>query len=190
LVYRDKFYLYYKGERMGEEKFFGQREIKWGVAIADQPEGPYVKSEYNPITNTGHEVCVWPYRGGIASIQKLDGPERGTIQFAPDGINFEIKARAIHVPDALGLYRPENSDTAPYEGVRWGLCHAMRWDRVPGGWMYLRRFDLVRIAVSAVDIVHDSLSVQNGTSRMLIARVLPSDATDRSVTWASPVSDI
>jgi agarase len=51
--------------------------------------------------------------------------------------------------------------------------------------MYLRRFDLVRIAVSAVDIVQDSLSVQNGTSRMLIARVSPSDATDRSITWAS-----
>jgi len=185
LFYRDKFHLYYKGERMGEEKFFGQREIKWGVAIADQPEGPYVKSEYNPITNTGHEVCVWPYRGGIAIIQKLDGPERGTIQFAPDGINFEIKARASHMPDAFGLYRTEDHDVAPFAGVRWGLCHAMRWDRVPGGWMYLRRFDLARIAVSGVDIVGDSIAVQNGTSRRLLARVLPFDATDKAVTWTS-----
>ncbi len=30
---------------MGEEMTFGGREIAWGVAIADQPEGPYVKSD-------------------------------------------------------------------------------------------------------------------------------------------------
>ena len=63
LYYKDKFYLYYKGERMGERKTFGGREIKWGVAISDQLEGPYEKSPYNPITNSGHELCVWPYEG-------------------------------------------------------------------------------------------------------------------------------
>jgi len=31
--YRGKFYLYYKGEQMGEEMTFGGREIKWGVAL-------------------------------------------------------------------------------------------------------------------------------------------------------------
>ncbi|MDH3245247.1 MAG: glycosyl hydrolase, partial [Saprospiraceae bacterium] len=66
MFYKDKFYLYYKGERMGERMTFGGREIRHGVAIADQLEGPYIKSPYNPITNSGHEVCVWPFDGGIA----------------------------------------------------------------------------------------------------------------------------
>ena len=45
IPYKGKFYLYYKGEPMGEELFMGGRETKWGVAIADTIEGPYVRSE-------------------------------------------------------------------------------------------------------------------------------------------------
>ena len=37
MFFNDKFYLYYKGEPMGEEMYMGGRETKWGVAIADQP---------------------------------------------------------------------------------------------------------------------------------------------------------
>jgi hypothetical protein len=136
LYYRDKFYLYYKGEQMGEEMTFGGREIRWGVAIADQPEGPYVKSAYNPVTNSGHEVCVWPYRGGIAALLTTDGPEKNTIQYAPDGINFEIVAVLKGAPEALGLLRTSNPDKSPLEGIRWGLCHAFR-----DGWQYIRRFE-------------------------------------------------
>ena len=47
MFYKNKFYLYYKGEPMGEEMFFGGRESKWGVAIANKPEGPYFKNEEN-----------------------------------------------------------------------------------------------------------------------------------------------
>ena len=110
MPYRGKFYLYYKGEPMGEQMNFGGRETKWGVAIADRPEGPYAKSEYNPVTNSGHEVCVWHYRGGIAALLTTDGPEKNTIQWAPDGINFGIQAvikardlqQAIkHFPEAM-----------------------------------------------------------------------------------------
>ena len=134
--YRGKFYLYYKGEQMGEQMTFGGREIKWGVAIADQPEGPYRKSEYNPITNSGHEVCVWPYRGGIAALLTTDGPEKNTIQYASDGLNFEIVAVLKGAPEALGLYRCEDPDKGPLEGIRWGLCHVYR-----DGWQYIRRFE-------------------------------------------------
>lgn len=123
VFYRGKFYLYYKGEPMGEEMFFGGRETKWGVAIADRPEGPYVKSKYNPVTNSGHEVCVWPYHGGIAGLLTTDGPEKNTIQWAPDGINFEIEAVIKKAPHALGLFRTPDHDKAPLEGLRWGLCH-------------------------------------------------------------------
>jgi len=105
MYYKNKFYLYYKGERMGEHLTFGGREIKWCVAIADKPEGAYVKSPYNPITNSGHEICVWPYRGGIAAMLTTDGPERNTMQFAADGINFEIKSHIKSGPHAVGVIR-------------------------------------------------------------------------------------
>jgi len=136
MYYRSKFYLYYKGERMGERITFGGREIKWGVAIADKPEGPYVKSPYNPITNSGHELCVWPYRGGIAAMLTTDGPERNTIQFAEDGINFEIKSHIKWGPQAVGLVRSLDTDKSPLEAMRWGLCHEYR-----GDWQYIRRFE-------------------------------------------------
>lgn len=138
MYFRDKFYLYYKGERMGEEMTFGGREIKWGVAIAEQPEGPYIKSEYNPVTNSGHEVCVWHYRGGIAALLTTDGPEKNTIQYAPDGVNFEIMTVLKGAPEAIGLFRTTVHDENPLAGIRWGLCHKYdsSWQ-----WQYIRRFE-------------------------------------------------
>ncbi|MEM6550640.1 MAG: family 43 glycosylhydrolase [Planctomycetota bacterium] len=138
MFYRDKFYLYYKGERMGEEMTFGGREIAWGVAIADEPTGPYVKSPYNPVTNSGHEVCVWHYRGGIVGMLTTDGPEKNTIQYAADGINFEIKSVIKGGPEAMGLYRNhDDPDADPLTGVSWGLCHRYAAD---GNWQYIKRF--------------------------------------------------
>lgn len=138
MFYRGKFYLYYKGERMGERLTFGGREIRWGAAVADRPEGPYVKSEYNPITNSGHEVCVWHYRGGIAALLSTDGPERNTIQWAPEGIHFQIKAHLKWAPEAIGLVRSLNTGKGPVEILRWGLCHQYdpSWQ-----WQYIRRFE-------------------------------------------------
>ncbi len=149
--FNNKFYLYYKGERMGERRLCpdrskgnpdGQREIRWGVAIADNPLGPYVKSEYNPITTSGHEVAVWNYNGGIAIIQKLDGPERGSIQFAQDGINFEMVGRATNTPEALGMFRPEEEGDTPHDGVTWGLSHHYNWAQARTT-NFLARFDIV-----------------------------------------------
>ncbi len=138
LYYRKKFYLYYKGERMGERKTFGGREIRWGVAIADKVTGPYVKSEYNPITNSGHEVCVWPYRGGIGALIITDGPERNTIQWAEDGINFEIKSHIKYGPPAPGLDRSIDTDAGPLEALKWGLTHKyVSYDR-----QYIQRFEI------------------------------------------------
>lgn len=123
LPYKGKFYMYYKGERMGEEITWGGREIKQGVAIADNPLGPYVKSEYNPISNSGHEICVWPYRGGIASLVTTDGPEKNTVQWAPDGINFEIEASIPGAPHAIGLVRSSDTNEYPLVALKWGLTH-------------------------------------------------------------------
>ncbi|WP_430933694.1 family 43 glycosylhydrolase [Saccharicrinis sp. 156] len=141
LYYNNKFYLYYKGERMGEEKMHGQREIKWGVAIADNPTGPYIKSVHNPVTNSGHEVCVWPYKGGIALIHTDDGPERHTIQWSPDGINFEVMGTIGKTPKAFGIYRTEEHDKSPTRGIRWGLCHKYGGDHWRTGYNYIQRFD-------------------------------------------------
>lgn len=123
LPYEGKFYLYYKGEQMGEEITFGGRQIRHGVAIADHPKGPYIKSPYNPISNSGHEICVWPYNGGIASLITTDGPEKNTIQWAPDGINFEIMSSIKGAPHAIGLNRSVDTEKEPTEILRWGLSH-------------------------------------------------------------------
>ena len=123
IPFKGKFYMYYKGERMGEEITFGGREIKHGVAIADKPMGPYIKSEYNPISNSGHEICVWPYHGGIASLITTDGVEKNTIQWSPDGINFEIMSVIPGAPHAIGLNRSADNEKEPTEILRWGLTH-------------------------------------------------------------------
>ena len=123
LPFKGKFYLYYKGEQMGEEINFGGRQIRHGVAIADNPLGPYVKSPYNPISNSGHEICVWPYNNGIASLITTDGPERNTFQWAADGVNFEIMGAIKGAPHAIGLNRELTSDKNPVAIMEWGLTH-------------------------------------------------------------------
>ena len=137
LFYNNKFYLYYKGERMGERKTFGGREIKWGVAIADNLTGPYVKSEYNPITNSGHELCVWPYHGGVSALIITDGPERNTIQWAPDGVNFEIQSHIKWGPPAAGLVHDLDFEAHPVEALKWGLSH----EYVSYDWQKIMRFE-------------------------------------------------
>lgn len=140
LPYKGKFYLYYKGEQMGEQITFGGRQIRHGVAIADNPKGPYVKSPYNPISNSGHEICVWPYKGGIASLITTDGPEKNTVQWAPDGINFEIMGVVKGAPHAIGLNRTADNEKEPTEILRWGLTHEYK----NSDYQYIRRFETWR----------------------------------------------
>jgi hypothetical protein len=108
---------------MSERKMTGGREIRWGVAVADKLEGPYVKSEFNPITNSGHEIIVWPWNNGIAAMLLTDGPERNTIQWSPDDINFEIMSCIKGGPKAAGLVLDLATDTDPLDALRWGLTH-------------------------------------------------------------------
>jgi len=136
LFFNDKFYLYYKGEQMGEEITFGGRQIRHGVAISDKPLGPYVKSPYNPISNSGHEICVWHYNGGIASLITTDGPEKNTIQWSPEGINFEIMSVIKSAPQAIGLNRSLDTESAPFASLEWGLTHKYMDDN----YQYIRRF--------------------------------------------------
>ena len=93
-------------------------------------EDKSIKSPYNPISNSGHEICVWPYNGGVAALITTDGPEKNTIQWAPDGINFEIMSVIPGVTaHAIGLNRTADNEKEPTEILRWGLSHMYNsWD--------------------------------------------------------------
>lgn len=155
IAFKGKYYLYYKGE--GDERNICglgiwnlDKQVKWGVAIADKPTGPFVKSPLNPVTNTGHEVCVWNSGEGIGIMLHQDGPEFATLQYAEDGVNFDIKGKVsdfvrldpfnTEYPEAAGLYRHVGEEKSPVSGVSWGLYHVLT--RSQGAlWMYLKRFE-------------------------------------------------
>lgn len=137
-----KYFLYYKcGSRRsrgrGPLMTYAGRDTRWGVAISDQAEGPYIPSEFNPITNSGHETLLWNYKGGVAALLNRDGPEANTVQYAADGINFEIMSVTQLTPEAGGAFIPQNGDGHPLDGLRWGLCHV---DEKGGDWNYIYRF--------------------------------------------------
>ena len=129
-----KYWLYYKGHGIDDLLYADSR---WGVAVSDHPEGPYVKSPYNPITNSGHEVWTWPWRNGIAAILDWAGPECNTVQFTEDGINFKVICTLEDIPPAGGAYVADKFDD-PENGLgfSWGLAHYGRSD-----WNFLLRFD-------------------------------------------------
>jgi len=129
-----KYWLYYKGHKIGEKMF---ADSKIGVAVSDHPEGPYMKHPLNPVLNSGHEVWMWPYKDGVASIVDWAGPEKGTIQYSDDGVNFEVMTSFEDIPPAGGAYIADKfDDPADGQGFTWGLCHYGRSD-----WNFLLRFD-------------------------------------------------
>ncbi len=140
LVYQGQIWLYYKGAPV--DKSAGNLLRAQGVAMADHPEGPYVKSELNPVSNSGHETMLWPWEGGIASLLILDGPEKNTVQFAPDGLNFEPKAHVTLSPQAPGPFCPDAfADNGDGRGITWGLCHINPLGGGPDQGCYIIRFD-------------------------------------------------
>ncbi|MFC2112330.1 glycoside hydrolase family 117 protein [Bacteroidota bacterium] len=125
IVYKDKIYIYYKSQNGAprEQRNIGL-SIAGGVAIADDPLGPFVKSPLNPILNSGHEISVFPFKGGVAAFVSLNGPEKNTIQYSPDGVNFEIASHVILPPIAPAPYVPDAfTNTDDGRGITWGLCH-------------------------------------------------------------------
>jgi hypothetical protein len=122
LLVRDgKLWLYYKAHPMGMR---GKTPLPYpdfstGVAIAEQPEGPFIKSPLNPVLNSGHEVVVWPYKTGVAALVTANGPEKNTVQYAEDGLNFEVQANVVMPPDAAGLYVPDGGPKTAGHGHTW-----------------------------------------------------------------------
>ncbi|MBL7222584.1 MAG: family 43 glycosylhydrolase [Candidatus Brocadiae bacterium] len=133
LLTRDgRYWLYYKGRQMG----LAPSHTKLGVAIAAQPEGPYVKHEANPVVRGGHEVLVWPHGEGVASL--LTGAGAPSVWYASDGIHFERKSAVRAVPRAPGAYRPDAfTDTKRGQGITWGVSHMTARGQMP----WLVRFD-------------------------------------------------
>ncbi|MCY3782137.1 MAG: family 43 glycosylhydrolase [Chloroflexi bacterium] len=140
LVRQGKYWLYYKGQPMGWTTKYS-RGIGWGVAIAETPDGPFVKSPLNPVTNSGHETCLFPYGEGLLAICGHDGPEKDTIQYAPDGLNFDVVGHVTLPPLAAGPFAPDSySDTQDGKGITWGLSH-IATEEMKTGNSYILRFD-------------------------------------------------
>lgn len=135
-----RYWLYYKGQPMG----WGTRHdrgIGLGVAVAERPQGPFVKSALNPVTNSGHETCLFPWREGVAAICGHDGPEKDSVQYAPDGLNFEVMSYAVLPPPAPGPFAADAChDTRDGQGISWGLAH-IATEETKGENSWIIRFD-------------------------------------------------
>ena len=120
LVHDGKIYLYYKSD-------FGENPHKvrmQGLAIADNPLGPFVKHPLNPVITSGHETSLFPFKGGVAALVYKDGPEHNTVQYAEDWVNFEIASITELMPYAAAPYVADAfTNTTDGRGITWGLAH-------------------------------------------------------------------
>lgn len=137
-VYKDKIYLYYKSDFDGDPNLVRMS----GLAIADNPLGPFEKHPLNPVINSGHETVMFPFKQGIAAMVLKDGNEHFTIQYAKDGVNFEIASIVEMMPGAPGPFIPDAFDSnGDGRGITWGISHlapAYSWQH---GFSILMRFD-------------------------------------------------
>ncbi len=131
-IVRDgKIWFYYKGRQLDHTP----GETKMGVAVAEDPGGPYRKHPAAAL-HRGHEVMVWPHGAGVASLATAAGPR--CVYFAEDGIHFEQRCTIAHAPRAPGAFREDHfGQTRSGKGLRWGISHA----RSKGGDLTLVRFD-------------------------------------------------
>ena len=129
LVHDGKIYIYYKSDFGGGKPLVRMQ----GLAIAENPLGPFNKHPLNPVINSGHETTLFPWRAGIAALVTRDGNEHYTIQYAEDGVNFDVKAITSLMPTAAGPFIPDAfTDTNDGRGITWGISHiknATSWDR-------------------------------------------------------------
>lgn len=138
LVHNGKIYLYYKSA-------FNRPHNKWvagGLAIANDPLGPFEKHRLNPVLNSGHEVALFPFKKGVAALVIVDGTEHSTIQYAEDWVNFEIAATSVLMPVAAGPSVPDAfTNTTDGRGITWGLSHFINAGKKPTQHSILARFD-------------------------------------------------
>ncbi|QVY66093.1 family 43 glycosylhydrolase [Polaribacter sp. Q13] len=141
LVHEGKIYLYYKGDFDKRKELKPSKIRMQGLAIAENPLGPFVKHPLNPVINSGHETTLFPFKEGVAAIVQRDGMEHNTIQYAKDWVNFEIASITELMPVAGGPFVPDAfTDTKNGRGITWGISHFINAD---GNWNHtiLTRFD-------------------------------------------------
>ena len=124
LIHNGKVYLYYKSD-FNDNKFTIRMQ---GLAIADNPLGPFKKHPQNPVINSGHETGIFPFGKGVAALVYKDGPEHGTIQYAEDWVNFEVVSNSELFPYAASFYIPDEGQENPNaQGVTWGMAHFINY---------------------------------------------------------------
>ncbi|WP_168564582.1 family 43 glycosylhydrolase [Crateriforma spongiae] len=146
LVARDgKYWLYYKGRQLGK----GPGQTQMGVAVAEDPQGPYMKHAANPVIPGNHEVLVWPQGGGVAAMIGTTGPKEITnsIMYAADGIRFTKTYHVNSGPWAGGVYRADDfkmdySGGSPKWGIEIGRPVKGGGTRLP----FLQRFEIPEVS--------------------------------------------
>jgi len=138
LIVRDgKYWFYYKGRQLGKKP----SQTKMGVAIAEKPEGPYIKHESNPVILGNHEVLIWPQGKGVSAMIGTTGPPSITrsILYSEDGIEFKKIYNVTDGPWAGGVYRPEAfTDSNEGKIPEWGVEIGKYKNFLP----FIHRFDI------------------------------------------------
>lgn len=140
IVRGGKYWMYYKGRQMGRS----HKTTGMGIAVADEPAGPYRKHPANPIMGRGHEVCVWPHGAGVGALVAPYGAKH-TLEWSEDGVHFQTIA-AIETPLAPGPFRADEFQDGPGPGITWGLCISEDEQ-----WPYLERFDCDLTPINEID---------------------------------------
>ena len=137
MVCDGKYLFYYKGRQLGKSPAHTQM----GLAIADKPEGPYVKFKGNPVIPGNHEVLVWPQGDGVAAMIGSTGPKsiKRSLMYSEDGLKFTKTHDVLKSPHAPGAYRPEAfTDSNKGERIEWGVHIGKQAKSLP----FVERFDL------------------------------------------------
>ena len=137
IVREGKYWFYYKGRQLGKSP----AQTQMGLAIADKPEGPYVRVKENPVIPGNHEVLLWPQGKGVAAMIGTTGPKDITrsILYAKDGLHFSKTHDIINVPHAAGAYRPEAfTDSGTGSRIQWGVHIGHQKKSLP----FIQRFEL------------------------------------------------
>lgn len=137
LIVKDgRYWCYYKGRQLGKSPAHTQM----GVAIADKPEGPYIKHESNPVIAGNHEVLVWTQGSGVGAMIGTTGPAeiKNSVMYSADGLKFTKTHDVKSGPWAGGAYRPEAFTQSGLGGLpRWGV----EIGKAKGNLPFIHRFD-------------------------------------------------
>ncbi len=142
IVHEGKIYVYYKAAYNKWPDNRSNYAVGHGLAIAENPLGPYKKHPLNPVMQSGHETTYWPYKKGIATLAIKDGNERETIQYAEDGANFKIASCVSFTPTAAAPFTADAfTDTKDGRGFTWGLSHFINAGTSKKAYSIIARFD-------------------------------------------------